>query len=345
MTEQHAAAKGAHLVGSVPLANSDEVFETSGDLLGRHLRRMSDGETGSRSDWIRWQHRVFLECPQLEPKHSNDDDYRKVSLIKIKDDCTAEDIELPDLGYSAVALQSWERFQNARQAGRIPAHCRFQVSLPTPLAPIQFYVTRSDQAALEPIYEGKLLAELENILESIPNHELAIQWDTAVEFAVLENVLPTFMDNPEPQILERLVRLGNAVPVDTELGYHLCYGDSGHKHFTEPEDASILARVANHLGENLARTLNWIHMPVPRDRHDVDYFQPLSTMKLQAETELYLGLVHITDGLEGTRQRIAAAAKVIGEFGVATECGFGRRPAETVLELMKIHADAAAPLG
>ena len=337
-------AKGAHLVGSVPLEDSDEVFEVSGCLLGRHLRRMSDGETGNRSDWIRWQHRVFMECPQLEPKLSKDDDYRKVSLIKIKDNCSPEDIELPDLGYSTVAIKSWQQFQRAKAAGNVPDHCRFQVSLPTPLAPIQFYVTRSDQAALEPVYERKLLAELATILDAIPHNELAIQWDTAVEFAVLENVLPTFMNDPEAQILERLLRLGNSVPHGAELGYHLCYGDSGHKHFKEPEDASVLVRVANHLAQNLQRTLNWVHMPVPRNRNDVEYFQPLGGMKLQAETELYLGLVHLTDGLTGTRERIAAASTVVDVFGVATECGFGRRPAETVRELMAIHAAAAEPL-
>ena len=28
-------------------------------------------------------------------------------------------------------------------------------------------------------------------------------------------------------------------------------------------------------------------------------------------------------------------------FGIATECGFGRRPAETIPELLRIHAEAA----
>jgi hypothetical protein len=43
--------------------------------------------------------------------------------------------------------------------------------------------------------------------------------------------------------------------------------------------------------------------------------------------ELYLGLVHAGD-LEGTKVRVAEAQKVAPEFGVATECGLGRTPAE-----------------
>ena len=41
-----------HLVGSVPLADAHEVFSTVSEALGPHLRRIPDGETGDRSDWI-----------------------------------------------------------------------------------------------------------------------------------------------------------------------------------------------------------------------------------------------------------------------------------------------------
>ena len=43
---------GAHLVGSVPLANADEVIATAAAQLGDHLRRIPDGETGVRTIWI-----------------------------------------------------------------------------------------------------------------------------------------------------------------------------------------------------------------------------------------------------------------------------------------------------
>ena len=57
-----------------------------------------------------------------------------------------------------------------------------------------------------------------------------------------------------------------------------------------------------------------------------DFFEPLSRLNHlldQDKTKLYLGLVHPYD-LEGTRTRITAARKVVKEFGVATECGWGR---------------------
>jgi hypothetical protein len=45
---------GAHLVGSVPLANNRAVFKLTSAILGRHLRRVPDGETGVRAAWIGW---------------------------------------------------------------------------------------------------------------------------------------------------------------------------------------------------------------------------------------------------------------------------------------------------
>jgi hypothetical protein len=103
-----------------------------------------------------------------------------------------------------------------------------------------------------------------------------------------------------------------------------------------------MVRVANRLSRAIGRSIDWIHMPVPRGRTDDAYYAPLKDLRLRPETRLYLGLVHHTDGLAGTRKRIAAAQKVVGDFGIATECGLGRRAAETLPKLLEIHAEAAA---
>lgn len=78
-------------------------------------------------------------------------------------------------------------------------------------------------------------------------------------------------------------------------------------------------------------------LPVPRDRHDDAYFQPLDALNAP-DTTPYLGLVHITDGIDGTRRRMRAARAHLPRFGIATECGFGRRPPQQVDELLRLHA-------
>ncbi len=100
-----------------------------------------------------------------------------------------------------------------------------------------------------------------------------------------------------------------------------------------------MVEVHNRLVEALDRPLAYIHMPVPVDRSDEAYFAPLQELKLRRETKLFLGLVHDSDGVEGTRARIAIAAKYASDFGIAAECGFGRRPPETIPNLLRVHSE------
>ena len=337
-------AHGAHLVGSVPLASAETVFETVAAQLGDRVRRIPDGETGPRSDWIVWQLPVFTSQSQLEIVPPGANSWRPLPRVRLADGAPAERVRFEALGYADAALASHRVFARLKRDGRVPVACRFQVCLPTPLAPISAFVVPEHQAALEPVYETRLLEELALVLWEVPHDQLAIQWDTNFEFAMLEGVFPVWFDDVKGGILERLLRLARHVPADVELGYHFCYGDVQHRHFKEPADAGRLVEVANALAASLGRSLNWIHLPVPRNRTDERYYAPLGDLRLRPETELYLGLVHHTDGVDGTRARMAAARRFVGGFGVATECGWGRRPPATVPELLRIHYAVSAPL-
>lgn len=330
-----------HLVGSVPLQDNATVFSCVCSELGDYLTRIPDGETGVRSHWIRWQFSILSKCPQLQIK-STDSSSDTPARVELRDGVAISEIELGPLGYAEAAIASFNEFSMQKRAGRIPSDCRFQVSLPTPLAPIVFYVSSAHQAALEAVYEAKLLGELQEITAAVPHDELAIQWDTAVEFGIIEGAFTSHLDNPLKEIIQRLVRLGNKVPPAVELGYHLCYGDSKHRHFVEPSDATHLVTVANSIASGIGRKLNWIHLPIPRDRFDHSFYRPLGCLNFSNDTELFLGLLHMTDGVEGSMRRIQAAREFVENFGVATECGFGRRPSERILELLEIHARVAS---
>ena len=121
---------------------------------------------------------------------------------------------------------------------------------------------------------------------------------------------------------------------DIELLYHFCYGDAGHRHVVEPTDMGDMVELANRLAAGATRNIDLVHMPVPRDRSDDAYFEPLKRLKLRPETELCLGLVHYTDGIDGTRKRLATAEKFVRDFSIGTECGFGRRDPSTIPELL-----------
>ena len=110
-----------------------------------------------------------------------------------------------------------------------------------------------------------------------------------------------------------------------------------------PKDTAILVEIANGLSRQLARRLDFIHMPVPKNRVDDAYYAPLAELMLPADTELYLGLIHHDDH-EGDRMRITAAHNVVPNFGIASECGWGRTNSEWVPGLISSHRLAAQNL-
>jgi hypothetical protein len=339
---------GALLVGSVPLADATTVFRMASATLGGHLRRLPDGETGERSIWIAWQHKVFESHPAFELEPPPAGQYAPLPRFRLRDGVDPGSVQLNRLGYAAAARASFEVFSGLKEDGGIPRDVRFQVSLPTPLAPVSQFVSHSDKPLVEPAYEAAMTRDVKEIADSIPHDELAIQWDVAVEMGMWEGLggpfFETWFDDTQESIVERITRMAAAVPEDVELGFHLCYGDFGHEHFVQPRDAGNLVEIANAISTSVRRSIQWVHMPVPRDRDDDAYFAPLGDLHLHPETELYLGLVHFTDAAPGTRRRVAAAQRVVSEFGVATECGFGRRSPQTVEPLLRIHAEVAAPV-
>jgi methionine synthase II (cobalamin-independent) len=212
---------------------------------------------------------------------------------------------------------------------------------------IWLYLVDALHAPIDPIYNEAVKREIDKIAASLPHDEIAIQFDVAsAVFARLERNQASSYGGTKEETQETfsriLIDLGNRVPADIDLLFHLCYGDSNHKHVVEPTDMADMVEFANRVSRQIARSVQLIHMPVPRNRADDAYFEPLRKLKLRPETELCLGLVHYTDGVEGTKQRLAAARKYVPTFSVGTECGFGRRDPKTIPELLRIHAQVAA---
>ncbi len=336
-----------HLVGSAPFTFAEEMFRTSMAHLGRHLKRLPDGEVGERDHWIRWQYRRIGQSPQMRVRESGSSDalqppYTIPRYEIMEGIVSADEIVLPNLGYGDAAIASFAIFRRLSEEGDIPGDVRFQVGLPTPLSVAAFYTEPESQQLFEEAYGCALGRELDKILEAVPASRLSIQWELVCEFAMLEGLREHRLgDDLLDRINQRTADLVDLIPPEVEAGIHLCYGDSGHKHFCEPADTGHLVDVANGVSARALRSIEWIHMPVPRERDDHAYFAPLSNLDLQPGCRLYLGLVHMTGGIEGTRRRIAAAEKIVDGFGIATECGLGRRAADTIPDLLRQHADLA----
>lgn len=342
-------SRTVYFVGSIPLASSEEVFTTLAKAVGGNLRWMPDGETGERSDWITWLEPIFANAPALEPSgrifrvHPGANPSTRYTLKPGK---SAQDVHFENLFYADHAIESFHTFKAQKKKGLVPEHVKFQVDLVPAHSVLWLYVEDDIQAALDPIYNSAVKREIDKIAAAIPSDELAIQFDVAsAVFARLERNEASSYGATKAETQQKfsdiLVDLSNHVPVDIDLLFHFCYGDANHKHVVEPTDMSDMVDMANQLSQRVRRPIQLIHMPVPRDRSDDAYFTPLKRLKLQKSCQLCLGLVHYTDGLPGTLRRLATASRHASGFAIATECGFGRRPPETIPELLQIHAQAA----
>jgi len=341
--------RNVYLVGSVPMADAPEVFEKVSAALGPRIKRLPDGETGLRGDWITWLEAVFSEHPAFVKSgeffrvHASGTGRERYTL---KPGFEPRDVRFDNLFYADIAKRSYADFKRLKEAGKIPDGTKFQVDLVPAHSVIWLFLVDALHAPLDPFYNDAVKREIDKIAAAIPHDELAIQFDVAsAVFARLERNEPSSYGRSKAEMQEAfaniVVDLGERVPPDVDLLYHLCYGDSNHRHVVEPTDMGDMVEFANRVSRQIARPVQLIHVPVPRNRADDAYFEPLKRLKLRPETELCLGLVHHTDGVEGTKKRLTTAKKHAANFSIATECGFGRRDPRSIPELLRIHAAIA----
>jgi len=336
-----------HFVGSIPLESGEDVFRRLSREVGEFLRRLPDGETGERSKWIRFQQTMLEQHPAIEidptepPLPVNQSDgtvLRMIRRVRLKPDADAEHVTF-DTGYDRAALGSYGVFKRLREDGTIPSGVRFQFALPTPMATGLMYVSPNGRERYLRCYERSLLAALGNIVSGIPHSDLSIQFDVCQEVLMFENYFPEREAGYREAVFAQFGRLAAAVPADVELGFHLCYGSPGDQPLIVLKDVQVLVELMNGIAASVKRRLDFIHIPVPK-RADDAFFAPLRAWQPPSGTQLYLGLLQHDDAA-GDRRRIAAARRVVSNFGVAAECGFGRTDPGRVPRLLAGHRAAA----
>jgi hypothetical protein len=340
-----------HLIGSIPLDSSEQVFRTVAGALGPYLKRLPDGETGERSRWVYFQRQMLLDHPAMEidptvpPYRFIQWDgklVREVEQVRFRPSVDPAVVKF-ETGYDKAALASYDVFKRLRDAGAIASLVRFQVCLPTPMASGYLYVSGPARETYFGVYERALKSALATITATIPANDLSIQWDVCQEVLAFEDY---FKDRPadyKSQIFGMLGRLGDAVPAGVELGYHLCYGSPRDEHLVQPRDAAVLVEMLNGISAATKRRIDFMHIPVPKGRTDDAYYAPLKTWRRPAGTKLYLGLLHHDDDA-GDKARIAVAQRFVEDFGLAAECGWGRTEPGRLPGLLEGHRVAAEEL-
>ena len=337
-----------HFVGSIPLPDSESVFRTLFAATGPYVRRLPDGETGIRKAWIRFLQDVLADNPAIERATDlppfkfvqwDGELIREITRLRVKPDATP-DAATFRTGYADMAVASWAIFERLQREGAIPPTVKFQVSLPTPIAPVYNNMVPVDRPKLIPSLTRHLLGEVRAIAAAIPNDRLALQWDVCQEALAWEGYYEPGPIDFRAETLAVLEEVGDAVPPVVELGYHLCYGSRADEHLVQPKHAGLMVEMVDAVSAVVARPIQFFHLPVPKDRTDDAYFAPLSGFKMHPETQLYLGLVHHDDP-DGDAARLRVARRYARIDGIATECGMARGDPIKFRALLAAHANLA----
>ncbi len=339
------------LVGSIPYDTVEQVFDTFGTALGPSLAAMPDGEVGPRAHWISRVHYWVLALhPDIEviQQPPLEDGRERMAPRSAKDSwrfrvrAGAGDIRFGDpgwrLGYARDAINSYFVFRTKRAEGRLPPTLRFQVSMPSinSALPPRIFDSLEDRAKVVPGYEAALAAELRTILAHIPADDLAIQWDCSTD---LQDAYGAVAGLSPETVLERntepMQRMNPLIPEQAQLGYHLCFGTLGGWPRFAPDDLSGGVRLANAFAERSGRRVDWLHIPT-LERTDPSFYAPLADLKPRG-ARVYLGMVH---NMSTYPERLAAARRVLPDFGVGAYCGFGRHRQEELPGLLADHQKA-----
>lgn len=353
------------LVGSLPYNDVEQVFRAVGPALRGHAGCLPDGEVAERTNWVGmlpeyiYSKHADLEETLAPPGHrlvQPDRDAQGPPLEEIPGIWNFRvkpgvDLRFDDLGYGKPAVASYRVFRKLRDDGVIDAGVKFQLCLPSPCSGTEWNFEDPDQwPMVKKAYLEEIRREIAHALTEIPADELVVQWDVAWEFVDLGiGDKRLFAFYPHASVEEKFERyasqlddLGVGVPDETVLGFHWCYGTWGGWPMVAMNDLSLCVRMSNEAVRRVGRTVDYVHMPVPR-QPDAAFFAPLGDLDI-GDTRVYLGMVHHTDGIEDFRGRRDMARAQLSDFGIGSVCGYGRVDPSELDQVLRAHTEDAAEL-
>lgn len=327
------------LPGSLPCETAEQSFRVFGGALGQWLDYMPDGEVGTRRYWIDGlAYRVFTCHPDIEtikwparengveqwwPRGRHDEfGFRVKPGVK--------QVQFGDpgwrLGFSRDAINSYALFKYMKKEGVIPERVRFQVCIPLTYSGLAYFFPEEDMPKVLGGLTQALREEVAKMVDMIPNSDLAIQWDLALEQKDVEAALEQGDPTAAKKIAERDCAPATAVcsvlPPNVHLGYHMCFGTLVGWPSRQPPDMAGSVLLANAAVAASGRRVDFLHFPTLGSAED-KFFAPLKDLK-PSGAKIYMGTVHHLHGPQGPRRQLETIRKFLPDFGVSSPCGFGR---------------------
>lgn len=328
-----APSRKTHLVGAWPGRSSAHAMERAFEEVGPHLLRLSDGETGSRSQWIIPTIELFRAHPDTELlRDGGYAGYGDMPKYRLREGHTLTGDAI-DLGYAAAFERSYPQFKLLRERFQHP-QARFQVGVPHPvdLVPACFGPAGLGDPALLEAFTQATLREIAAIDERAGD-DVVFQLETVAALFEIAGTPLSARREAAGHIADRLIGLVRRAPTGTRFGWHLCLGDFRHEAKTTIEDVSPWVLLANALGERWpeGRTLDYVHAPFAAAAdpppEDESFYAPVAELRLPEGTRFVAGFIHEDVGADRLREILHMIERLYGgEVDVSCSCGLARRP-------------------
>ena len=107
-------------------------------------------------------------------------------------------------------------------------------------------------------------------------------------------------------------------------------------------DLGLCVRMTKQAIARTDRRVDYVHMPALK-HPEPDFFAPLAELDGE-DVDVYLGIIHHTDSVDGFIERMAMARRYRARFGIASVCGYGRVDPAELPHILAVHRDCAAAL-
>jgi hypothetical protein len=219
---------GCHLVGSILLPNTETVFRECTARLPNRLKRIPDGETGNRSNFIVWQFKLFDSLPQCKVgfQMNKTAEEEQIPTAEVEENIAKLQRLSIETGHDDAAIESYAVFKPLKDEGVIPKGVRFQVCLPTGASVVVALHHQYREAGFG-VYEKALFRAMRRLQDVIPAGELSVQIDLAGDTAFWEGVYEKhWFDDAKEGTLRYNLGMIRQVDGGVEVGLHNCYGES-----------------------------------------------------------------------------------------------------------------------
>jgi hypothetical protein len=145
--------KGCHLIGSVPLSDSEIGFRKYLAGMPSRLKRIPDSEAWSRIMFTMGQNAVFQIAPEMLINFEMNTEAKVKTFAE--EEVNAGVAKLQKAGietrYDTAAMESYAVFKRLRDEGGIPQGIKFQDGLPTVVNVVSGFIEKAFQPKVWPV--------------------------------------------------------------------------------------------------------------------------------------------------------------------------------------------------